>query len=67
MKQNKVFIIDECHRSKDGDMHRIVKQHFKNANTLDWLLVHHEVFQKIVVKMVEQLQIFSVDAYIASN
>ncbi len=30
-------------------------------NTLDSLVRH--VFQKIVVKMVEQLQIFSVDAY----
>lgn len=26
-----VFIIDECHRSQFGDMHRVVKQHFKNA------------------------------------
>lgn len=31
-KTNKVvFIIDECHRSQFGDMHRLVKQHFKNA------------------------------------
>lgn len=62
-KTNKVvFIIDECHRSQFGDMHRLVKQHFKMPNTLDSLVRH--VFQKIVVKMVEQLQIFSVDAYI---
>ncbi len=26
-----VFIIDECHRSQFGEMHRSVKQHFKNA------------------------------------
>jgi type I restriction enzyme R subunit len=26
-----VFIIDECHRSQFGDMHRIVRQHFNNA------------------------------------
>ncbi|MFP4877492.1 type I restriction endonuclease subunit R [Mammaliicoccus sciuri] len=31
-KTNKVvFIIDECHRSQFGDMHRIVRQHFNNA------------------------------------
>lgn len=31
-KINKVvFIIDECHRSQFGDMHRIVRQHFNNA------------------------------------
>ena len=61
-KTNKVvFIIDECHRSQFGDMHRLVKQHFKMPN----ILVHwYARFQKIVVKMVEQLQIFSVDAYI---
>ena len=29
-----VFIIDECHRSQFGDMHRLVKQHFKNAQYL---------------------------------
>lgn len=62
-KTNKVvFIIDECHRSQFGDMHRLVKQHFKMPNILDSLVRH--VSQKIVVKMVEQLQIFSVDAYI---
>ena len=43
-------------------MHRLVKQHFKMPNILDSLVRH--VSQKIVVKMVEQLQIFSVDAYI---
>ena len=33
-KTNKVvFIIDECHRSQFGDMHRLVKQHFKMPNT----------------------------------
>ena len=59
-KTNKVvFIIDECHRSQFGDMHRLVKQHFKMPNILDSLVRH--VSQKIVVKMVEQLQIFSVD------
>ena len=26
-----VFIIDECHRSQFGDMHRIVRQNFNNA------------------------------------
>ena len=26
-----VFIIDECHRSQFGDMHRIIRQHFNNA------------------------------------
>lgn len=26
-----VFIIDECHRSQFGDMHRVVRQHFNNA------------------------------------
>lgn len=31
-KEDKVvFIIDECHRTQFGDMHRIIKQHFKNA------------------------------------
>ncbi len=33
-------------------MHRLVKQHSKMPNTLDSLVRH--VFQKIVVKMVEQ-------------
>ena len=34
-KTNKVvFIIDECHRSQFGDMHRLVKQHFKMPNIL---------------------------------
>ena len=65
-KTNKVvFIIDECHRSQFGDMHRLVKQHFKMPNTLGSLVRH--VFQKIVVKMVEQLQIFSVDATYVFN
>lgn len=62
-KTNKVvFIIDECHRSQFGDMHRLVKQHFKNAQYFGFTGTPR--FQKIVVKMVEQLQIFSVDAYI---
>ena len=62
-KTNKVvFIIDECHRSQFGDMHRLVKQHFKMPNILGSLVRH--VSQKIVVKMVEQLQIFLVDVYI---
>lgn len=26
-----VFIIDECHRSQFGDMHRVVRQHFNKA------------------------------------
>src|SRR5699024_9613219 len=26
-----IFIIDECHRSQFGDMHRAIKQHFQNA------------------------------------
>lgn len=26
-----VFIIDECHRTQFGDMHRSIRQHFKNA------------------------------------
>ncbi|GAA0103195.1 type I restriction endonuclease subunit R [Paraclostridium bifermentans] len=26
-----VFIIDECHRSQFGDMHKAINQHFKNA------------------------------------
>lgn len=31
-KQDKViFIIDECHRTQFGDMHRLIKQHFENA------------------------------------
>ena len=31
-KEDKVvFIIDECHRTQFGDMHRVIKQHFKNA------------------------------------
>ncbi|KYH13695.1 type I restriction endonuclease subunit R [Staphylococcus kloosii] len=30
-KDKVVFIIDECHRSQFGDMHRIVRQHFNNA------------------------------------
>lgn len=31
-KQDKViFIIDECHRTQFGDMHRLIKQHFGNA------------------------------------
>ena len=65
-KTNKVvFIIDECHRSQFGDMHRLVKQHFKMPNILDSLVRH--VSQKIVVKMVEQLQIFSVDATYVFN
>ncbi|PXA09005.1 DEAD/DEAH box helicase family protein, partial [Staphylococcus pseudintermedius] len=28
-----VFIIDECHRSQFGDMHRIVRHHFNNAHS----------------------------------
>src|SRR5699024_10541667 len=31
-KQDKViFIIDECHRSQFGDMHRAIREHFQNA------------------------------------
>ncbi|MDW4374272.1 type I restriction endonuclease subunit R [Staphylococcus saprophyticus] len=31
-KQDKViFIIDECHRTQFGDMHRLIKQHFEKA------------------------------------
>ena len=31
IKEDKVvFIIDECHRTQ-FDMHRVIKQHFKNA------------------------------------
>jgi len=31
-KEDKVvFIIDECHRSQFGDMHKLIKQHFQNA------------------------------------
>ncbi|MCI2773905.1 type I restriction endonuclease subunit R [Staphylococcus petrasii] len=26
-----VFIIDECHRTQFGDMHRLIRQHFNNA------------------------------------
>lgn len=26
-----VFIIDECHRTQFGDMHRLIRQHFQNA------------------------------------
>lgn len=26
-----IFIIDECHRTQFGDMHRSIKKHFKNA------------------------------------
>lgn len=26
-----IFIIDECHRTQFGDMHRLIKQHFENA------------------------------------
>ncbi|MCS4485894.1 type I restriction endonuclease subunit R [Staphylococcus americanisciuri] len=26
-----IFIIDECHRTQFGDMHRSIRQHFKNA------------------------------------
>lgn len=26
-----VFIIDECHRSQFGDMHKVIEQHFNNA------------------------------------
>ncbi|MGT2652744.1 DEAD/DEAH box helicase family protein [Staphylococcus aureus] len=62
-KTNKVvFIIDECHRSQFGDMHRRAKQHFKNAQYFGFTGTPR--FPEIVVKMVEQLQIFSVDAYI---
>ncbi|MBI5976017.1 type I restriction endonuclease subunit R [Staphylococcus canis] len=31
-KEDKViFIIDECHRTQFGNMHRLIRQHFKNA------------------------------------
>ncbi|SUM67832.1 type I restriction-modification system, R subunit [Staphylococcus saccharolyticus] len=26
-----IFIIAECHRTQFGEMHRLIKQHFKNA------------------------------------
>ena len=26
-----IFIIDECHRSQFGDMHKAINKHFKNA------------------------------------
>jgi type I restriction enzyme, R subunit len=26
-----IFIIDECHRSQFGDMHKVISQHFQNA------------------------------------
>lgn len=26
-----IFIIDECHRSQFGDMHKVIEQHFNNA------------------------------------
>lgn len=51
-----VFIIDECHRSQFGDMHRIVRQHFNNAQYFD--LQAHHVLKKIEVKMDEALQIY---------
>ncbi|KKB42088.1 type I restriction endonuclease subunit R [Bacillus thermotolerans] len=30
-QQHVIFIIDECHRSQFGDMHKVVSQHFENA------------------------------------
>ncbi|ALX47788.1 type I restriction endonuclease subunit R [Lentibacillus amyloliquefaciens] len=30
-KDKVIFIIDECHRSQFGDMHRSVREHFQNA------------------------------------
>src|SRR5699024_2591114 len=40
-KINKVvFIIDECHRSQVGDMHRIVRQHFNNAQYFGFTGTH---------------------------
>ena len=52
-----VFIIDECHRSQFGDMHRIIRQHFNNAQYFD-LQVHH-VLKKIKVKtgVVQQISL----------
>ncbi len=30
-KDKVIFIIDECHRTQFGEMHKLIKQHFKNA------------------------------------
>ena len=49
-KQDKViFIIDECHRTQFGDMHRLIKQHFENAQYFGF--TGHHVLKKIRAKM----------------
>ncbi len=59
-KTNKVvFIIDECHRSRFGDMHRLVKQHFKNAQYFGFTGTPR--FPENSSQVVKQLQIFWVD------
>ena len=51
-KQDKViFIIDECHRTQFGDMHRLIKQHFENAQYFGF--TGHHVLKKTRVKMAE--------------
>ena len=38
-QQDKViFIIDECHRTQFGEMHRLIRQHFKQAQYFDLLV-----------------------------
>lgn len=62
-KEDKVvFIIDECHRTQFGDMHRVIKQHFKNAQYFD-SQVHH-VLKKMRVKTAERRRTYSGNASI---
>ena len=62
-KEDKVvFIIDECHRTQFGDMHRVIKQHLRTRNTLD-SQVHH-VLKKMRVKTAERRRTYSGNASI---
>lgn len=36
-KDKVVFIIDECHKSQFGDMHRIIRQHFNNTQYFSFI------------------------------
>ena len=47
-----VFIIDECHRTQFGEMHRDIRQHFNNAQYFGFTGTH--VLKRMPVKMVDQ-------------
>ena len=62
-KQDKViFIIDECHRTQFGDMHRLIKQHFENAQYFGFTGTPR--FEENKVKMGVLQRTFLINVYI---